>query len=60
MAQPREAVPSFRDRMVYLISPVNLRVPEGFVRAKSGRVHCVRTLRLNAAEIECGPVRLMG
>jgi len=35
MAQPREAVPSFRDRMVYLISPVNLRVPEGFVRALS-------------------------
>jgi hypothetical protein len=27
MAKAREAMPSFRDRMVYLISPVNLRVP---------------------------------
>jgi hypothetical protein len=25
MAKPRAAAPSFRDRMVYLISPVNLR-----------------------------------
>jgi hypothetical protein len=29
MAQPREAAPSFRDGMVYLISPGNLPVPCG-------------------------------
>jgi hypothetical protein len=44
MAKPREAASSFRDRMVYLISPVNLRVPlPGTMREiQQGSLHAAR------------------